>query len=141
GKSILYISHRLEEGKRMCDHATVLRHGKVVAHCHPRKETAASLARVMVGNDVEAVVREAAAPAGARAPLLEPRGLSRPRACADGDGRLAVAGESRGGGAGRGAGGGGAGGRARAAARDQERVAPPGGAVLAPAERHMADGA
>ncbi len=57
GKSILYISHRLEEVKRMCDGATVLRHGKVVGHCDPRKETAASLARMMVGNEVQAVVR------------------------------------------------------------------------------------
>jgi ABC-type uncharacterized transport system ATPase subunit len=57
GKSILYISHRLEEVKRMCDGATVMRHGKVVAHCDPRKETAASLARMMVGSDVHAVVR------------------------------------------------------------------------------------
>jgi simple sugar transport system ATP-binding protein len=43
GKSILYISHRLEEVKRMCDGATVMRHGKVVGRCDPRKETAASL--------------------------------------------------------------------------------------------------
>ena len=57
GKSILYISHRLEEVKRMCDRATVLRHGKVVGHCDPREETAASLARMMVGNEVQAVVR------------------------------------------------------------------------------------
>ncbi|MBX3577832.1 MAG: ABC transporter ATP-binding protein [Rhizobiaceae bacterium] len=57
GKSILYISHRLEEVKRMCDRATVLRHGKVVGHCDPRQETAASLARMMVGNDVHAVTR------------------------------------------------------------------------------------
>ncbi|MBX3597186.1 MAG: ABC transporter ATP-binding protein [Rhizobiaceae bacterium] len=52
GKSILYISHRLEEVKRLCDRATVMRHGKVVGHCDPRKETAASLARMMVGTDV-----------------------------------------------------------------------------------------
>ena len=58
GKSILYISHRLEEVKRMCDAATVLRHGKVVGHCDPRKETASSLARMMVGNEVQAVVRQ-----------------------------------------------------------------------------------
>lgn len=77
GKSILYISHRLEEVKRMCDRATVLRHGKVVGHCDPRKETAASLARMMVGNDVQAVVREAPAANAARQPLLEVRGLSR----------------------------------------------------------------
>ncbi len=58
GKSILYISHRLEEVKRMCDRATVLRHGKVVGHCDPRQETAASLASMMVGSEVQAVVRE-----------------------------------------------------------------------------------
>ena len=36
GKSILYISHRLEEVRRLCDRATVLRHGKVVGQCDPR---------------------------------------------------------------------------------------------------------
>ena len=62
GKSILYISHRLEEVKRMCDAATVLRHGKVVGHCDPRKETPSSLARMMVGSEVGS-----RAPAGGRA--------------------------------------------------------------------------
>ena len=61
GKSILYISHRLEEVKRLCDKATVLRHGKVVAHCDPRQETAASLARMMVGSDVTNARRTPAA--------------------------------------------------------------------------------
>jgi general nucleoside transport system ATP-binding protein len=77
GKSILYISHRLEEVKRLCDCATVLRHGKVVAHCDPSKETAASLARMMVGNEVTQVTRPAPSAAGDREPLLEIRGLSR----------------------------------------------------------------
>lgn len=77
GKSILYISHRLEEVKRLCDRATVLRHGKVVAHCDPSRESAASLARMMVGNEVIKVVRETPAIDGAREPLLEIRGLSR----------------------------------------------------------------
>ncbi|MEJ8573234.1 ABC transporter ATP-binding protein [Microbaculum marinum] len=55
GCSILYISHRLEEVKRICSTATVLRRGKVVAACDPRKETAASLARMMVGADIDDV--------------------------------------------------------------------------------------
>ncbi|RIK85987.1 MAG: ABC transporter [Hyphomicrobiales bacterium] len=76
GKSILYISHRLEEVKRLCDRATVLRHGKVVAHCDPRKETAASLARMMVGSEVVTAERPPAA-AGERAELLGICGLSR----------------------------------------------------------------
>jgi len=77
GKSILYISHRLEEVKRLCDCATVLRHGKVVASCDPRKETAASLARMMVGNEVMAVVRDVAADTGKGEVLLQIEGLSR----------------------------------------------------------------
>ncbi len=55
GCAVLYISHRLEEVRQLCSAATVLRHGKVVAACDPRKETPASLARMMVGTDVEAV--------------------------------------------------------------------------------------
>ena len=34
GRSILYISHRLEEVQRICDTATILRHGKLVAQVH-----------------------------------------------------------------------------------------------------------
>lgn len=75
GRSILYISHRLEEVKRICDKATVLRQGRVVAHCDPGQETAASLARMMVGDEVQPVVREKPGPAGET--LLEVRGLSR----------------------------------------------------------------
>ncbi len=52
GRSILYISHKLEEVKRLCDTATILRLGKKVATCDPRDETAASLARMMVGTDI-----------------------------------------------------------------------------------------
>jgi general nucleoside transport system ATP-binding protein len=52
GCAILYISHRLEEVKGLCTAATILRHGKVVAEVNPRQETAASLARLMVGADV-----------------------------------------------------------------------------------------
>ncbi|MCR4267388.1 ABC transporter ATP-binding protein [Nitratireductor sp. ZSWI3] len=78
GKSILYISHRLEEVKRLCDRATVLRHGKVVAHCDPRKETATSLARMMVGDEVQAVKRAAGGSGGEV--LLEVAGLARPAA-------------------------------------------------------------
>ncbi len=76
GKSILYISHRLEEVKRMCDRATVLRHGKVVGHCDPRRETAASLARMMVGSDVVTAERPPASAAGGTE-LLGICGLSR----------------------------------------------------------------
>jgi general nucleoside transport system ATP-binding protein len=54
GRAILYISHKLEEVRRICERATILRHGKVVAACDPRRETARSLAQMMVGADVGA---------------------------------------------------------------------------------------
>jgi general nucleoside transport system ATP-binding protein len=52
GQAILYISHKLEEVKRLCDTATILRAGKKVATSDPRQETAASLARMMVGTEI-----------------------------------------------------------------------------------------
>lgn len=58
GRSVLYISHRLEEVQRICDRATVLRLGKVTGACDPRRETTASLARMMVGNDVPSVMHD-----------------------------------------------------------------------------------
>ncbi|HKG72838.1 MAG TPA: ABC transporter ATP-binding protein [Aestuariivirgaceae bacterium] len=61
GCAILYISHRLQEVKALCHKATILRHGKVVDETDPQKETAASLARKMVGADVK-VVRPARRP-------------------------------------------------------------------------------
>ncbi len=76
GRSVLYISHRLEEVQRICDRATVLRHGKVTGACDPKKETAASLARMMVGADVPHV--SAAGTSAKGEVLLEARHLSVP---------------------------------------------------------------
>ena len=58
GCAVIYISHRLEEVKRLCHNATILRHGKVVANVDPIEETAASLARLMVGGDIHVVRAE-----------------------------------------------------------------------------------
>lgn len=55
GRGILYITHRLDEVRQFCDRATVLRHGRRVAECDPRRETPASLARMMIGGDVGAL--------------------------------------------------------------------------------------
>jgi simple sugar transport system ATP-binding protein len=68
GRAILYISHKLEEVKRLCDTATILRLGKKVATCNPRQETAASLARMMVGAEIGEV--KAAAKQAATVPRL-----------------------------------------------------------------------
>ncbi|WP_431298310.1 ABC transporter ATP-binding protein [Tabrizicola sp. BL-A-41-H6] len=49
GTAILYISHKLEEIRTLCDEATILRRGKVVATCTPRERTAREMAELMVG--------------------------------------------------------------------------------------------
>ncbi|THV25156.1 ABC transporter ATP-binding protein [Peteryoungia ipomoeae] len=76
GRSVLYISHRLEEVQRICDRATVLRHGKVTGDCNPRDETPASLARMMVGANVAEVERPDMPTGGAV--QIEVRSLSVP---------------------------------------------------------------
>jgi ABC-type uncharacterized transport system ATPase subunit len=52
GRALLYISHHLEEVKRLCDRATILRLGKLVGTCDPRVETPRSLAALMVGSQI-----------------------------------------------------------------------------------------
>ncbi|MGI9503834.1 MAG: ABC transporter ATP-binding protein [Geminicoccaceae bacterium] len=52
GCSILYISHKLDEIRALCQRATVLRQGRVVGACDPREETASSLAGMMIGEAV-----------------------------------------------------------------------------------------
>jgi simple sugar transport system ATP-binding protein len=63
GCSILFSSHKLQSVRSLCDSATVLRNGEVVARCNPHLETAASLARMMIGSDVpESKERKARSP-------------------------------------------------------------------------------
>jgi ABC-type uncharacterized transport system ATPase subunit len=75
GRSILYISHKLDEVRALCHRATVLRAGRVVAVCDPRQETARSLAEMMIGGRLPPVERRGG-PAGRTAPRLEVSGLS-----------------------------------------------------------------
>ncbi|SDF11550.1 ABC transporter ATP-binding protein [Rhodobacter capsulatus] len=57
GTAILYISHKLEEIRSLCDGATILRGGKVVASCMPREKSARELAELMVGGEFAATDR------------------------------------------------------------------------------------
>jgi ABC-type uncharacterized transport system ATPase subunit len=52
GCSILYISHKLDEIKALCDTATVLRGGRVTGTAIPSQETPESLARMMIGSEL-----------------------------------------------------------------------------------------
>ncbi len=51
GCSILFISHKLDEVRALCDHATILRGGKVTGHCVPKDTTTQEIARMMVGDE------------------------------------------------------------------------------------------
>ena len=51
GIAILYISHRLNEVMRLCDHVTVLKDGSVTADRPMAGIDAAGLVRLMVGRD------------------------------------------------------------------------------------------
>lgn len=75
GTAILYISHKLEEIRALCDEATILRRGKVVATCTPRDRTAREMAELMVGATLTPPERRARA---GGATVLEVTGLSVP---------------------------------------------------------------
>jgi simple sugar transport system ATP-binding protein len=60
GCSILYISHKLHEIKALCETATILRAGKVVARCDPRIETVRRMAELMIGAELKSIERPAA---------------------------------------------------------------------------------
>jgi ABC-type uncharacterized transport system ATPase subunit len=49
GVSVLFISHKLDEIRRLASRCTVLRAGRVVAVVDPRRESEQSLARLMIG--------------------------------------------------------------------------------------------
>jgi simple sugar transport system ATP-binding protein len=53
GRSIVFITHKLEEVMDIADQITVLRRGKVIAHLSPEQvESQRELARLMVGREV-----------------------------------------------------------------------------------------
>lgn len=79
GRSILYISHKLEEIRALCEAATILRRGEVVATADPRQSSARQLAEQMVGTSLHRPERPAAPPGKL---LLRVEALSLPPASA-----------------------------------------------------------
>lgn len=75
GCSILYISHKLDEIRALCDTATVMRGGRVVARVTPRDETHDTLAKLMIGHALPRYERRPHMPAETR---LDVRSLSVP---------------------------------------------------------------
>lgn len=65
GCTILYISHKLQEIRDLCDAATILRAGRVVGRCDPKQESAASMAEMMIGGATKTIERRASRSFGA----------------------------------------------------------------------------
>jgi ABC-type uncharacterized transport system ATPase subunit len=77
GCSLLYISHKLDEIRALCDTCTVLRAGRVTGVVDPRKESNSSLSRLMIGAEPAALEH---APRTAGSVALEVRNLALPAA-------------------------------------------------------------
>ncbi len=75
GVAILYISHKLEEIRALCDQATILRSGRVVGACRPAEKTARQLAEMMIGLELVRPLPRLFTPGD---PLLQVRDLSLP---------------------------------------------------------------
>ena len=74
GKSILFISHKLNEIMAVADRCTVLRKGKYIGTVDIKNTTKEELSRMMVGRDVEFAVHKEPAKPGK--PILEVNGLT-----------------------------------------------------------------
>lgn len=76
GRSILFISHKLEEIRRLCDRATVLRQGRLVGTIPVAGATAEDLARMMIGRELPQFGADHAGTPGEE--ILDVQGLSLP---------------------------------------------------------------
>ena len=74
GKSILFISHKLNEIMSVADRCSVLRKGKYIGTVNIKDTTREELSRMMVGRDVEFVVHKEPAKPGKT--ILEVEGLT-----------------------------------------------------------------
>ncbi|MBQ1091305.1 sugar ABC transporter ATP-binding protein [Streptomyces sp. B93] len=78
GVAVVYISHRLEEIRRIGDRVTVLKDGRAVANGLPAKSTPTrEVVALMTGRNVEYVFPDRPTEPPAREPLLQVRGLAR----------------------------------------------------------------
>ncbi len=75
GVSILFISHKLDEVRALCGHATVLRAGRVTGEADPRTTSSAELLRMMLGEDPATCLLTPREPGAA---VFELRGFSLP---------------------------------------------------------------
>ncbi|MEO7208244.1 MAG: sugar ABC transporter ATP-binding protein [Steroidobacteraceae bacterium] len=86
GVSFVYVTHRLDEVKRVCDSFTVLRDGRYVAQGDVKSVQTRDLVRLMVGRDLEVSKRARTASLGET--VLAVKGIARAR---ESGGRHAIA--------------------------------------------------
>jgi simple sugar transport system ATP-binding protein/ribose transport system ATP-binding protein len=83
GKTIVYISHFLQEVLDLADRVTVLRDGALVRTADAADETPATLVRSMLGRPLSHTFPAKRPPAGDAPVVLEVRNASRPPVCQD----------------------------------------------------------
>jgi len=76
GKSIIFITHKLDEALTICDRITVLRKGKKIGTVTPDKVTKVDLARMMVGREVLFRISKSKMKVKAEKPILIVENLS-----------------------------------------------------------------
>jgi len=76
GCSILYISHKLDEIRALCQQCSVLRGGKLTGVVDPRLEDNAGLSRLMIGAEPPKLVHRASKAGPGVPPVLSVRALS-----------------------------------------------------------------
>lgn len=82
GAAIIYVSHRMEEIRRISDRITILRDGRHIATLPTAQTTHDQIVRMMVGRDLPASAQQSTAQARST-PLLGVRNLWRPPAIRD----------------------------------------------------------
>jgi general nucleoside transport system ATP-binding protein len=76
GKTVIIITHKLDEVLAISDEVTVMRDGRIVGHRVTKETNAAELARLMVGRDVLLRVEKAAAHPGTSVLRVKNLGMS-----------------------------------------------------------------
>lgn len=74
GVTVLFISHRLDEVKRICDRVTVMRDGQTVSCVNMAETSVDEIVRLMVGREIKNKYPKVRAPHGE--PILSVEGLS-----------------------------------------------------------------
>lgn len=70
GRSLIFISHKLQEVMSVCDRVAVLRDGRLIDVVHTRESSPAHLSRLMVGREVQfRTAKKAATPGAVRLAL------------------------------------------------------------------------